>query len=229
MELSTKSGMGAKATDQQRGRSPILYINHGRYVLNEAINLGWKIGARYTNLRDTRHFGGPDFLDIDWKNYSFERHLEAAKITQPKLTIARDWTNDSDLTRILDEASRLSAYARTVAIVPKDPLSAESMERRVPNEFIFGYSVPTGYGETSIPTVAFKRPVHLLGGRPCAQLRLRNALDVISLDQNSFTIDARFGKHYQYFGYKRSDIGYAETLRLSLLNIRAAWGHPSPT
>lgn len=208
---------------------PRLYVAHGRDVLRAAKDCGWKIGTRYSNLRDARCLGGPNFIDIDWKNYSFERHIEAVKNYRPELTVARDWVEDGLLNNILDEAYQLSEYCDQVIIVPKDYKSATSMERRVPAEFIFGYSVPTGYGSTKIPTSCFIRGVHLLGGRAHQQLNLRGILNVLSLDQNSFTIDARFGKYFYDSGYRKIEgSDYFGIIRASLGNIKRAWeGLPS--
>jgi hypothetical protein len=40
------------------------------------------------------------FPDIEWRNYSFKRHLEAAKATNPIVTVALDIRNLRDLRRI---------------------------------------------------------------------------------------------------------------------------------
>ena len=58
---------------------PIRIISHSRYVIDRAIPFGWRPGARYTNLRDVKHLPHIYFVDIDWKNYNFERHLDAVR------------------------------------------------------------------------------------------------------------------------------------------------------
>ena len=90
------------------------FVAHGRRVISLAIAEGWRPGARYTNLRDVRHvdFTEVGFLDIDWKNYSFEAHLNAAAKVRPFVTVARDVECVSQLDRILIEAGRLQKYAR---------------------------------------------------------------------------------------------------------------------
>lgn len=210
------------ATHQRRIKVR-LYINHGKNVLQIAKRSGWRLGARYTNLRDTRHFGGPQFLDINWKNYCFERHLDAVRLTKPELTIAKDWEDDKELNSIIDQAYQLLEFSNSVAIVPKDINSSTSMEQRVPKDFIFGYSVPTRYGGTKIDPKYFKRKVHLLGGRPQTQLKLRSSLNVASLDQNSFTIDARFGHHFNGRNFVYSNLGYQKSIEMSLHHIKSAW------
>jgi hypothetical protein len=66
-------------------------------VIDRAIQFGWQPGARYTNLRDVRHLPHVYFIDIDWKNYSFERHLSAVKQVRPTMTVARDVTEDDHI------------------------------------------------------------------------------------------------------------------------------------
>ena len=139
-------------------------ISHSRRVITEAVKHGWLPGARYTNLRDIRNFDTIGLLDIDWRNYSFERHLSAARSVKPIITVARDVLVAAELDAVIDEAIALGEHARQVIVVPKAPdLTIEDL-RRVPEYFPFGYSVPSRYGETVVPLNWFERPVHLLGG-----------------------------------------------------------------
>src|SRR4051794_15087031 len=96
------------------------FVAHSKKVLSIAKKYGWMPGARYTNLRDAKTFDRLGFLDIDWKDYNFKRHLEAAKRTQPLFTVARDIEKISMLPEILDQASALSMFATKVIIVPKN-------------------------------------------------------------------------------------------------------------
>jgi hypothetical protein len=103
-----------------------------------------------------------------------------------------------------------------------------------------GYSVPTKYGRTDVDTAEFgSRPVHLLGGSPLAQYRLRGAMNVVSCDWNY--VQARAGvnqfftagkviainKHFpqlkeSVFGDVKQDTNYL-AFELSCMNIRALW------
>jgi hypothetical protein len=138
---------------------PLKFVSHSRLAVSIAIKEGWRPGARYTNLRDVKtfKFKAQGFLDIDWKKYSFEKHLEAVAITRPKLTIARDVESIFQLDEILEEAEELQKYASLVAIVPKDPYMTGRIEELIPKNYILAYSVPTKYGGTSIPTSSFRR------------------------------------------------------------------------
>ena len=81
------------------------YVCHSRRVWRIANKYGWLPGARYTNLRDVRDADRLGFLDIDWKDYNFESHIEAAKATRPILTVARDVTNLTQLDQTLDQGN----------------------------------------------------------------------------------------------------------------------------
>ncbi len=200
------------------------FITHGRHVQCLASKLGWLPGARYTNLRDVRSFEQLGFLDVDWQNYNFNRHLETTRITRPLVTVAQDIRNRNSLNRILDQADRLSQWAEHVIVVPKALSLAEDLEEVIPPQFILGYSVPTTYGGTRIPPNFFKRPVHLLGGRPDTQRKLAEEMSVISLDCNRFTLDAAYGDHFDGTTFRpHPNGGYDACIRSSLRHINRLW------
>ena len=176
-------------------RQILKFVAHSATVLKIAVSHGWLPGARYTNLRDVRKFDRLGFLDIDWKNYDFTRHLEAAQRTRPLMTVARDVEEKRDLRRIIDQAFRLLEWATYVIVVPKDPLLEKRLCKAIPPEFLLGFSVPTRYGGTKLSPKSFKRPVHLLGGRPDIQRKLADVMPVVSIDTNRFTLDAAYGDY----------------------------------
>jgi hypothetical protein len=185
---------------------------------------GWLAGARYTNLRDVRRLDSLGFLDIDWRDYDFRRHLEAAKMTRPMVTVARDVVDRRYLPRTLDEAEELLIHAKHVVIVPKDVRLEPELEARIPSRFILGFSVPTRYGGTQISLSAFKRPVHLLGGRPDVQRRVADQLSVFSIDCNRFTLDAAYGDYFDGETFRPHPRGgYERCLSDSIHNIDALW------
>jgi len=202
------------------------YVAHSQKVLELAIRHGWRPGARYTNLRDIKNisFRGVGFLDIDWKNYSFEKHLRAAEIAMPFITVAEDVINREDPQRILRQADLLKKYANNVIIVPKDIRLSDEINTEIPDHFILGYSVPTRYGGTRIDPRRFERPVHLLGGRPDAQRKLADLMPVCSIDCNRFTIDAKFGDYFDGQTFRpHPEGGYDNCLTSSLENIDRLW------
>lgn len=207
------------------GRDNVLKIvTHSATVLEVATAHGWIPGARYTNLRDVRRFNHLGFLDIDWKRYNFERHLRCAEETRPFLTVARDVEDRKDLRAIIDQAYKLNEFCDLVIIVPKDEALASDLEDQIPKEFVLGYSVPTRYGGTRIPPGAFRRPTHLLGGRPDVQRRLAELLPVFSIDGNRFTLDAGFGDYFDGERFRPHPIGgYRNCLIDSVRNITRLW------
>jgi hypothetical protein len=208
--------------------TPVRFVTHSKKVQQIAAKEGWLPGARYTNLRDVRAVGQLGFLDIDWKCYDFGRHLNAAKLTRPFLTVARDIENIDDYRTVLEQAEKLSMYARYVVIVPKDPRMADSFGTMIPERYLIGFSVATSYGGTGIDPRKFARPVHLLGGRPDTQRKLAEIMPVFSFDCNRFTLDAAFGDYFDGERFRRHPRGgYDRCLRDSIRNINSIWANYS--
>lgn len=202
------------------------FVTHSKKVIDIAQEYGWHPGARYTNLRDIRtsNFSNLGFLDINWKSYNYEKHVEAAAKTAPRLTIARDVECIFSLDKILKEAETLLKYSRHVAIVPKDTLMNSRLSELIPKEFLLAYSVPTQYGGTKVSIESFDRPVHLLGGRPDTQRALARKLNVFSIDCNRFTLDARYGDFFDGSKFRRHPTGgYDRCLKESICNITNIW------
>ena len=84
--------------------SVLKFVTYSATALEIAVAHGFWPGAPYTNLRDVKRFARLGLLDIDWKNYDFQRHLEAAKQTRPLMTVARDIKEKRALNQILDQA-----------------------------------------------------------------------------------------------------------------------------
>lgn len=202
----------------------IKVVSHSARVLKIAQRFGWLPGARYTNLRDLRRFERVGFIDIVWSDYCFRRHLEAVRATRPLMTVARDIEDMRHLARTLDQAEELALHCSRVIVVPKSARLSKEMNDLIPKHFILGYSVPSRYGGTKIPPKAFKRPVHLLGGRPDTQRHLAGLMPVSSIDCNRFTYDAAFGDYFdgETFRPHRKG-GYERCIRDSLRNINALW------
>ncbi len=202
----------------------IKIINHSKRTLDIASKHGWHVGARYTNLRDIKTFKKVTFIDIDWKNYCFDKHLEAVKIVCPMMTVARDIEDIQELDSILREAEILQAYCKYIIIVPKAIELIDKLDL-IPENYILGYSVPSKYGKTEIPPNKFKgRKVHLLGGRPDVQRKLAIEMNVISADCNRFTLDAQFGDYFIGSKFVPHHIGgYENCLNDSILNINKIW------
>jgi hypothetical protein len=200
-------------------------VNHSKTVLTIAKKHNWFIGACYTNSRNLNGFEVAHFIDINWKQYDFKKHLESVKKFSPKYTVARDWEEEGDLAIILQQANILADYSEKVIIVPKVVHLKEQLLELIPEKFVLGYSVPTKYGGTEIETKYFNgRPVHLLGGRPEKQRLLAQELNVKSIDCNRFTLDARYGDYFNGVTFKpHPEGGYIKCLEDSIININKIW------
>ncbi|WP_223563862.1 DUF6610 family protein [Pantoea agglomerans] len=202
------------------------FVSHGKKVLSISEKHGWLPGVKYTNLRNIKgvDFEKKGFLDIDWKNYSFEKHLSAVIERKPFLTIARDVEDIYQLDSILKQAEVLKKYCEHVAIVPKDIRMNGNITSLIPKEYILAYSVPTRYGGTQVSLNSFDRKVHLLGGRPDIQRSLGDKLDVFSIDGNRFTLDASFGYYFDGVRFVKNKINsYDYCLEESIRNISLIW------
>jgi len=212
---------------------PIKFVAHSKRVLGIAATHGWRPGARYTNARDVRDaaFAGVGFLDIHWKKYDFCRHLAATERLRPFMTVARDIESIDQLDPVLAEAQRLKKFAEHVVLVPKDPRLHGRFDELLPRGFILGFSVPTRYGGTPLSPANFKRPVHLLGGRPDIQRQLASLMPVVSVDCNRFTLDAKFGDFFDGERFRPHPLGgYDRCLHDSIVNITRSWsGYQAPT
>jgi hypothetical protein len=222
--LSVRQPSPLRCSWTARRLQPIRFITHSHRATAIAVRHGWLPGARYTNLRDIKRFDEIGFLDIDWEQYDFCRHLSAVKAVQPWTTVAQDIQDRRSLERIVDQAWELAQHVRYVVVVPKISLSANDLEQLIPEEFLLGYSVPTRYGQTRLRPGYFKRPVHLLGGRPDVQRRLAESMDVFSFDCNRFTLDAQFGDYFDGETFRPHPIGgYDRCIVDSVKNINRMW------
>lgn len=205
------------------------FIAYNKGIIRQAMAYGWLPAARYTNLRDVKGLGKLGLLDIDWKNYNFKRHLQATESIRPFITVARDVESKNQLKRIIDQAFELNLYADFVVIVPKDVRLSDDLNEIIPGDFLLGYSVPSKYGGTKIAPKFFKRPVHLLGGRPDIQRNLGKIMPVVSFDCNRFTLDASFGDYFDGEIFRPHPIGgYQRCISDSLANITALWNDYHP-
>jgi hypothetical protein len=106
----------------------------------------------------------------------------------------------------------------------------DELEVVIPKEFILGYSVPTKYGMTSICPNRFKRPVHLLGGRPDIQRKLAEIMNVFSFDCNRFTLDAGYGDYFDGETFRPHPVGgYERCVADSITNINSLWEDYNPS
>lgn len=202
--------MGWTLTDVEPGKhrelnvweyshSPVDIITTGRVDLtNYAEKYGWLVGTRLDGLV-TYETNDMDvqFLDIHWEDPDVEKLFDAVKRHTPKYVVAGDYDGDN-YSEIHDRAKELSDYVDNVIVVPHE--SGEVS--RVPDEYIVGYSTPSGYAETDAPIKEyFDRDVHILGGtmNQITDIIPQLREEIVSIDTNTHHRDAtQFGEYWSH-------------------------------
>lgn len=111
-----------------------------------------------------------------------------------------------------------------MVIVPKSRKLGANVRRLIGSDYVLGYSVPSSYGHTTLRPSHFEGPVHLLGGRPDLQRALADEMNVISLDCNRFTLDAKYGKAFDGERFRKiGAIGYDACIFFSMKGINQLW------
>lgn len=171
-----------------------------------AMRCGWQYGVRSTDLAChtaevwARHH--PNFIDNNFHEYDHRRHLAVIAYWEPRYTTVRDIMTPAQCDaagiefysfgQIMEWAAELNEHAENVIVIPK---TLDAIDK-IPEQYMLGYSVPSTYGGTPLPTEAFKgRRVHLLGGSPAKQLGYWQKLkdEVVSLDNNYLLNISRYG------------------------------------
>jgi len=197
---------------------------------------GWLLGVQ--SHRQSYDYS-IHFVDLDYMNphLQFETHLRRVAAEQPKLAIVPDMNDKlfslADVERALLQAERLQSFCKIPLVVPKFlPQLA-----LIPQEIAVGYSVDTTHGSACFhwSALAGRRQVHLLGGNPHLQMRIRFDLEtryncrVISADCNMIQREAiRHAKYWQASKWKRLPYRtpkdqYYDYFRLSCRNVAASW------
>lgn len=203
-----------------------------------AIEQGFKYGAQLPNTI----YHKPYFVDQDWRKPNREKYMMALKKHRPPLATVLDWEHEDQLSEVLSWAEEASRYiSEAVIIIPKVMSGIPRLPAEINGKQVrLGYSVPTSFAGTCVPTWEFgQKPVHLLGGSPNRQLELAHYLNVQSADGNYSTKMAnQFAQFYACNGMARTKDRYWPRLRefysiewdapyhafrLSCINIQAAW------
>jgi hypothetical protein len=222
------------------GNREIIYCADGNRRFAEiAIDAGLLYGAR---LPATIYYR-PYFVDQDWKKPDRIEYMAALKEYRPWMATVLDWEREDQLPEVLDWAKEAAEFVAMVVIIPKVIGGIIRLPRSIGGKPIrLGYSVPTAYGGTKVPTQEFRGwPVHLLGGNPSKQLELTLFMNVQSTDTNFHHKQAIEGARSwipngiirsqnktwptleEFGGGYDSDAPY-EAFRRSCEVIRAQWG-----
>jgi hypothetical protein len=201
-------------------------IAHGLCCM--AVGAGLKYGAQSGSGKICKYADEKwhrlTFLDLDFKNYNHEVHIEKVKQWKPKYSIVRDIMTKEQcdalgiqwysFEQIMDWAEEIDQYAENTVIVPK----YEEVFSKIPDKFMLGYSTGGGYSKSnplSFELYKGKR-VHILGASWKRQLAmieecLSLGVNVVSLDNNNLSKIAIYGS-FNYpdgtIGKIRDDLGF---------------------
>lgn len=212
-----------------------------------ALAYGFTYGARLP-ARGLHH--RPGFTDQDWKQPNREVYMSAVSEHRPRLATVLDWEREEQWPEVESWATQIAPFvSEAIVIIPKVMSGIPQIPAMIAGKAVrLGYSVPTGYGGTQLPSWEFgSRPVHLLGGSPHEQIKLAQYMHVVSTDTNYHLGMAT--RYSQFFaaggsfraarnrwypklnetalGHIEGDVPY-KAFTLSCINIRAAWmGSPA--
>jgi len=179
--------------------STVDIITTGRVDLTSyAEKYGWLVGTRLDGLV-TYETNNMDiqFLDIHWEDPNIEKLFDAVKRHTPKYVVAGDY-DGNNYSEINQRADELSDYVDNIIVVPHE--SGEVSH--VPDEYIVGYSTPSGYAETDAPIEEyFNRDVHILGGtmNQITDIIPQLREEIVSIDTNTHHRDAtQFGEYWSH-------------------------------
>lgn len=177
-----------------------------------AIEAGFTYGAQLPNTV----FFNPQFADQDWKAPNLNKYIEAVEKYKPRLATVLDWERWSQLGTVIHWAYVIAPYIQeAIIIIPKVKTSRSGWQDYIPRSIRgvkvrLGYSVSTGFAETTVPLTNFMGwDVHLLGGSPIKQGQLAGLhlsdnflvdapkLNIVSVDGNYHLLMAT--KYNQFF------------------------------
>ena len=218
------------------GIPKLIYCADGAPKLaRAAVDAGWLYGARLP----AKVYQPVHFADQDWKAPNRRAYMRALELHRPAMATVIDWEYPEQLPEVLGWAEEAAEMVgESVVIVPKVPGEVYRVPGSVGGKpAILGFSVPTSYGGSCCWLGEFgRRPVHLLGGSPQAQMRLACYLNVVSADGNMAGQQARRGRFWRRrkgsrghwvqlseVGDMRTREADLEAFRRSLEEIREAW------
>jgi len=199
-----------------------------------AVECGWRYGARLP----ATVYQPVWFADQDWRRPDLTAYARAVETHKPEVATVLDWEQEAQWPDVANWAETIAPHVKRIVVIPKVPGRVADVPVEIGGRpVVLGYSVPTSYGGTTCALWEFaRRPVHLLGGSPHAQLELSRYLNVASADGNMTAQQARQGRFWsraktpkghwvqlQEVGDHRQTGVPAECFRRTLANVQAAW------
>ena len=163
----------------------LIYCGGGNPIFAQiAVDAGFLYGAQ---LPDTVYHP-LFFADQNWKKPNRPAYMNALRKHRPVMASVLDFERMEQLSDVLEQAEEAAQFVEVIMLIPKCFGGIAKLPRMIGGKHIrLGYSVPTKHGGTAVPVWEFAGwPVHLLGGSPHAQMRLRPYFDVRSVDGNMF-------------------------------------------
>jgi hypothetical protein len=182
---------------------PELFFCHRHRFAYVAYNIGFRIGTRADQFDTNRTQKTLDadipvsFVDNNFKDPDRNRLREIVDTVDAEFVVLPDVYSVEDLDSVLSFGDELATqFNATPIVVPKCDLTFSD----IPDSWLVGFSVPSGYADTEIPLSSFgDHKIHLLGGTHMNQIKYANearelGIDVFSLDGNAFSKASSFGK-----------------------------------
>lgn len=156
---------------------------------------GWYYGFR----SDYTPYGWPFFIDINWENYNWGKHLAVLEYWRPAQAMAVDYLAPEKRGEMLSQVEDIRALGIRPMVCPK----FSGAVAHIPQDCIIAVSVPTTdekYGGF-LPndTELVGRELHLLGGHPDQFIILINRYSqslVVSIDCSTIFQKAFLGAYW---------------------------------
>ena len=183
----------------------IVSVNCNYYIFNilQCTNRSIKIGCRLPTNCILKY--QVYFSDQNWKNPNLEKYSKAVEKNKPHIATVIDYDNNVNFNTVLNWANTIAPFVNKIIIIPKIPGTIKNIPTSIQNkDIILGYSVPSTYGQSEVNIQEFyDRPTHLLGGSFKKQIQIiqkyKNALPIVSLDNNYFLMKAnKFAEYWEF-------------------------------
>ena len=206
----------------------------GEGASQAVINAGALLGF------ESSHSGPPTRFPVEFIDYPFTAsgdpfpaHFAAVRERHPRYAVAPDIEPPRTFRDVMRRADRLDEFCETVIIPVKQ--AGDTHPSEIPARFRVGLPFAPNFGSGGIepgdPALAEYADapggVHVLGGSPSDQLRLRSRVDVRSLDTSLPLRYARKGRIWFREGQIETGGYFGDVYALmeaTLRNIRREWG-----
>lgn len=207
-EFYKKMNMRLIETEKGRKRPLNVYELKMQFIYCQGGNkkfprVASECGVAYGTRSKEKAQSYPFMLDIKWKDYDWNNHIQKIKDYRPVMACVPDYERldqKADMLAKVEELRQLGVIR--IVVIPK----FSGAVKDIPNDCIIGISVPSSYAgfvpnDEDIEYIK-GRMVHLLGGSPQSQRAFyddytRRGVQVISADGNGFQKNASSGVFFE--------------------------------